>query len=181
MSSTNKGFLVVVIAALASLVLVATATTQSYAQNEKYRAKLDGNNEVPAVNTTAEGVINFKAKNDMLTWKMNVTGANDATGVNIHKGKAGEKGEIVVDLMKVSKHSDNPKGMTMRGNVTESSLKGSMAGKTIADLKTAIANGDVYVNLKTQDHPDGLMRGQIKLKGTNATDSSVTGSTNSTS
>ena len=181
MSSTNKGYLVVVIAALTSLVLVATATTQSYAQNEKYRAKLDGNNEVPAVNTTAEGVINFKTKNDMLTWKMNVTGANDATGVNIHKGKAGEKGEIVVDLMKVSKHSDNPKGMTMRGNVTESSLKGSMAGKTIADLKTAIANGDVYVNLKTQDHPDGLMRGQIKLKGTNATDSSVTDSTNSTS
>ena len=181
MSSTNKGYLVVVIAALVSLVLVATATTQSYAQNEKYRAKLDGNNEVPAVNTTAEGVINFKTKNDMLTWKMNVTGANDATGVNIHKGKAGEKGEIVVDLMKVSKHSDNPKGMTMRGNVTESSLKGSMAGKTIADLKTAIANGDVYVNLKTQDHPDGLMRGQIKLKGTNATDSSVTDSTNSTS
>ena len=181
MSSTNKGYLVVVIAALASLVLVATATTQSYAQNEKYRAKLDGNNEVPAVNTTAEGIINFKTKNDMLTWKMNVTGANDATGVNIHKGKAGEKGEIVVDLMKVSKHSDNPKGMTMRGNVTESSLKGSMAGKTIADLKTAIANGDVYVNLKTQDHPDGLMRGQIKLKGTNATDSSVTDSTNSTS
>ncbi|MGA9929277.1 MAG: CHRD domain-containing protein [Nitrososphaeraceae archaeon] len=181
MSSTNKGYLVVVIAALASLVLVATATTQSYAQNEKYRAKLDGNNEVPAVNTTAEGVINFKTKNDMLTWKMNVTGANDATGVNIHKGKAGEKGEIVVDLMKVSKHSDNPKGMTMRGNVTESSLKGSMAGKTIADLKTAIANGDVYINLKTQDHPDGLMRGQIKLKGSNATDSSVTDSTNSTS
>ena len=181
MSSTNKGYLVVVIAALASLVLVATATTQSYAQNEKYRAKLDGNNEVPPINSTAEGVINFKTKNDMLTWKMNVTGANDATGVNIHKGKAGEKGEIVVDLMKVSKHSDNPKGMTMRGNVTESSLKGSMEGKTIADLKTAIANGDVYVNLKTQDHPDGLMRGQIKLKGSNATDSSVTDSTNSTS
>ena len=182
MSSTNKGYLVVVIVALASLVLVATATTQSYAQNEKYRAKLDGNNEVPAVNSTAEGVINFKTKNDMLTWKMNVTGANDPTGINIHKGKAGEKGEIVVDLMKVSKHSDNPKGMTMRGNVSESSLMGSMAGKTIADLKTAIANGDVYVNLKTQDHPDGLMRGQIKLKGDNATSSAnATSSTNSTS
>ena len=182
MSSTNKGYLVVVIATLTSLVLVATATTQSYAQNEKYRAKLDGNNEVPAVNTTAEGVINFKAKNDMLTWKMNVTGANDATGVNIHKGKAGEKGEIVVNFMKVSKHSDNPKGMTMRGNVTESSLKGSMAGKTIADLKTAIANGDVYVNLKTQDHPDGLMRGQVKLKGDNVRSSAnARSSTNSTS
>lgn len=172
--------LIAMAVALGSLVLA--AANSSYAQNEKYRAKLDGNNEVPPINSTAEGVINFKTKNDMLTWKMNVTGANDPTGINIHKGKAGEKGEIVVDLMKVSKHSDNPKGMTMRGNVTESSLMGSMAGKTIADLKTAIANGDVYVNLKTQDHPDGLMRGQIKLKGDNATSSAnATSSTNSTS
>ena len=170
--------MIVLAAALATLVITAT---QSYAQNEKYRAKLDGNNEVPAVNTTSEGVINFKTKNDMLTWKMNVTGTNDATGVNIHKGKAGENGEVVVDLMKVSKHSDNPKGMTMRGNVTDSSLTGSMAGQTIADLKTAMANGDTYVNLKTQDHPDGLLRGQIKLKGDNATSSgNVTSSTNST-
>ena len=181
MSWTNKGYFVVVAAALVSLILVATATTQSYAQNEKYRAKLDGNNEVPPVNSTAEGVINFKTKNDMLTWKMNVTGTNDATGVNIHKGKAGENGDVVVDLLKVSKHSDTPKGMTMRGNVTDSSLTGSMAGQTIADLKTAMANGDTYINLKTQDHPDGLLRGQIKLKGDNATSSgNATSSTNST-
>ena len=81
----------------------------------------------------------------------------------------------------VSKHSDNPKGMTMRENVTDSSLTGSMAGQTIADLKTAMANGDMYVNLKTQDHPDGEIRGQIKLKGDNATSSAnVTSSTNST-
>ena len=122
MSWTNKGYFVVVVAALASLILVATATTQSYAQNEKYRAKLDGNNEVPPVNTTSEGVINFKTKSGMMTWKMNVTGINDATGANIHKGKIGEKGDIVVDLMKVSKHSDTPKGMIMRGNVTDVKL-----------------------------------------------------------
>jgi CHRD domain len=163
-------------------ILVLAATNSSYTQNEKYRAKLDGNNEVPAVNTTSEGVINFKTKNDILTWKMNVIGTNDATGVNIHKGKAGENGEVIVDLMKVSKRSDTPKGMTMRGNVTDASLTGSMAGQTIADLKSALANGDTYVNLKTQDHPDGLMRGQIKFKGSNATSSANTTSlTNSTS
>jgi hypothetical protein len=171
-----------IVLAVAMTSLVVTTATSSYAQNEKYRAKLDGNNEVPPLNSTAEGVINFKTKNDMLTWKMNVTGTNDATGVNIHKGKAGENGEIIVDLMKVSKHSDTPKGMTMRGNVTDSSLTGSMAGQTIADLKTAMANGDTYINLKTQDHPDGLLRGQIKLKGDNATSSgNATSSTNSTS
>ena len=172
--------LIAMAVALGSLVLA--AANSSYAQNEKYRARLDGNNEVPVVKTTAEGVINFKTKSGMMTWKMNVTGINDARAANIHQGEVGEKGDVVVDLMKVSKHSDSPKGMTMRGNVTESSLMGSMAGKTIADLKTAIANGDVYVNLKTQDHPDGLMRGQIKLKGDNATSSAnATSSTNSTS
>ena len=180
MSKIRTIYIMVLAVALTSLVV--TTATSSYAQNEKYRAKLDGNNEVPPVNSTAEGVINFKTKNDMLTWKMNVTGTNDATGVNIHKGKAGENGEIIVNIMKVSKHSDNPKGMTMRGNVTDSSLTGSMAGQTIADLKTAMANGDMYVNLKTQDHPDGVLRGQIKLKGDNATSSgNATGSTNSTS
>ena len=166
--------------ALVSLILVATATTQSYAQNEKYRAKLDGNNEVPPVNTTSEGVINFKTKSGMMTWKMNVTGMNDATGANIHQGKVGEKGDIIVDLMKVSKHKDTAKGMLMRGNVTDASLTGAMEGKTLAYLQTAIANGDTYVNLATSDHPDGEIRGQVKLKGSNATDSSVTDSTNST-
>lgn len=150
-------------------------------QNEKYRAKLDGKNEVPSVETTSEGVINFKTKNDMLTWKMNVIGISDATGAHIHKGKVGENGEAV-DLLKVSKHSDNPNGMIMRGNVTDSSFIGSMQGQTVADLKTAIASGDTYVDLETASHPDGELRGQIKLKGDNTTSSAnATSLTNSTS
>lgn len=180
MSQTRTMWMIVLGAALASLVI--TATNSSYAQNENYRAKLDGNKEVPPVKTTAEGVINFKTKGDMLTWKINVTGISDATGVHIHKGKIGENGEAVVDLLKVSKHSDNPKGMTMRGNITDSSLTGSMAGKTISDLKAAMATGDLYVNLDTASHPDGELRGQIKLKGDNSTSSAnATSSTNSTS
>ena len=86
----------------------------------------------------------------------------------------------MVDLLKFSKHSATPKGMIMRGNVTDSSLTGPMAGQTLADLQTAIANGDTYVNLATSDHPDGEIRGQVKLKGSNTTDSSVIDSTNST-
>ena len=162
MSWTNKGYFVVVAAALVSLILVATTTTQSYAQNEKYRAKLDGNNEVPAVNTTSEGVINFKTKNGMMTWKMNVTGITDATGVHIHQGKIGENGDIVVDLLKVSKHKDKGSGMIMRGNVTDSVLTGPMAGQTLADLQTAMTSGDTYVNVHTDDHPDGEIRGQLE-------------------
>ncbi len=178
MAQIKNIFLVVVGVALASLMF--TGTNTSYAQNEKYRAKLDGNNEVPPVNSTAEGVINFKTKGDMLTWKANITGINDATGGHIHQGKAGENGDVIVDLLKVSKHSDNPKGMSLRGNVTASSLQGAMQGKTIDDLKTAMGSGDTYVNFHTSDHPDGLLRGQVKLKGSNATDSTTATVGNST-
>lgn len=170
--------MVVVAVAITSLIF---STANSYAQNEKYRARLDGDNEVPPVKTTSEAVINFKTKGDAMTWKMNVTGFSDATGANIIKGKIGQSKDVVVDLLKVSKHSDNPKGMTMRGNITASSLTGSLSGKTLDDLKTAMAGNDTFVNIHTKAHPDGEIAGIIKVKGagSNAT-TTTTAATNST-
>jgi CHRD domain-containing protein len=169
MSYTKYMYLIVVASALTSLILV--GATSAYAQNEKYRAKLDGNNEVPPQDTPAEGVINFKTKDDMLTWKANITGLSEATGFHIHQGASGQNGDVIVDLLKQSKHSDTPKGMMIRGNVSAASLQGPMQGKTLEDLKAAMGSGNTYVNLHTTDHPDGLIRGQLKQKGTNATDS----------
>jgi Cu/Zn superoxide dismutase len=106
----QKGCLIVLGVAKASLVL--TATNSLYAQNE--RAKMRGNSEVPPVTTSAEGDINFKSKNGMLTWKMNVTGIPDATGAHIHKGKIGTNGDVVFDPLKVSKHSSTPQGYNFK-------------------------------------------------------------------
>ncbi|MGB7707273.1 MAG: CHRD domain-containing protein [Nitrososphaeraceae archaeon] len=166
---------VIISAALFFLILL--GTTDTYAQNEKFRAKLDGNNEVPPVDTPAEGVINFKTKDDIMTWKMNVTGITDATALNIYQGMGTENGEPIVDLMKSSKHSDNPIGMTMRGNFTDSNLQGPMEGKSVEDLKAETGSGNTYVNVHTTDHPDGMIRGQIKIKGT---DDTTTASLNNT-
>jgi hypothetical protein len=178
MGHTRNISLLVLGAAMVSLIF---AINSSYAQNEKYRAKLDGDNEIPPVNTTSEAVINFKTKGDAMTWKMNVTGIADATGANIIKGKIGQSKDVVVDLLKVSKHSDNPKGMTMRGNITGSGLTGSLSGKTLDDLKTAMAGNDTFVNIHTKAHPDGEIAGIIKVKGagSNAT-TTTTAETNST-
>jgi CHRD domain-containing protein len=169
MSYTKYMYLIVVASALTSLILV--GATSAYAQNEKYRAKLDGGNEVPPVETPAEAVINFKTKADMLTWKMNVTGLSDATGLSIRQGGADQNGDVILDLLKASKHSETPKGMILRGNVTAANLQGPMQGKTLEDLKTAMASGEAYISLDTTDHPDGMIRGQLKQKGANATTS----------
>ncbi len=161
---------VVIAAALISLMLIGVTTTYAQdTQNDKFRAKLDANNEVPPVNSTAEGVINFKTKDDILTWKMNVTGITDATDLKIYQGMKTENGQAIVDLMKSSKHSDRVDGMQMRGNFTDSDLQGPMEGKTLDDLKTAMGSGNTYVNVHTTDHPDGMIRGQIKVKGTDDT------------
>jgi len=37
-----------------------------------------------------------------------------------------------------------------------------------------MGNGDTYVNVHTADHPDGMIRGELKLKGSNSTNSADT-------
>src|ERR1044071_4289717 len=140
MSKTLCLYSVIISAALISLMLA--GMTNAYALGEKFRAKLDGNNEVPPVDTPAEGVITFKTKGDVLTWKLNVTGITDATALKIYQS------------------------MKMRGNITDSDLEGALDGKTMDDLKTELGGGNAYVNLHTADHPDGMIRGQTQLKGT---------------
>jgi hypothetical protein len=36
-----------------------------------------------------------------------------------------------------------------------------MKGKPIADLVIAMQSGETYVNVQTEDHPEGELRGQI--------------------
>jgi hypothetical protein len=59
------------------------------------------------------------------------------------------------------KVNDVSYGMTIRGNISDSSLKGPMEGKTLEDLVTAMDSGQTYVNIHTAQHPDGEIRGQI--------------------
>lgn len=172
-------YYVIIAVALISLMLVGTTSTSAQ-QNERFRAKMDANNEIPPVNSTAEGVINFKPKDDILTWKMNVTGITDATALKIYQGMKTENGQAIVDLMKSSKHSDTATGMQMRGNITDSNFVGTMQGKTMDDLKAELGGGNTYVNLHTSEHPDGMIRGQVKIKGTDDSSTATMNMTEST-
>jgi len=83
-------------------------------------------------------------------------------------------------LMKSSKHSDTATGMQMRGNITDSNFVGTMQGKTIDDLKAELGGGNTYVNLHTSEHPDGMIRGQVKIKGTDDSSTATMNMTEST-
>ena len=162
--------LILITATLFSLMLVAAVNSNlTYAQNEKFKAKLKAESEVPPVNSSATGKAKFKVKDDVITTNINVTGLTDITAASINAGAEGQNGEPVVDLLKTGNQSNAGERIIVKGEITASDLQGPMSGKTLQDLQTAMGNEETYVNIQTSDNPDGKIRGQIKVSGSNAT------------
>ena len=165
----------IIIGALISLVLVSTTYSNFvYAQN-KFRAKLDANNEVPPVNSTAEGVATFKVKDDAIKSKINITGITDVSGAQILMGKIGQNGDPIVDLLKTGEKTETTDGVAIKGNFTASDFEGSMQGKDLSALESAMATNQTYVNIMTSDHPDGEASGHIYSKGSTTGTQDTTG------
>lgn len=157
--------LVIITSALLSLLLVSTTYSNFvYAQN-KFRAKLDGNNEVPPVDSKTEGVATFKIKDDAIKSKINLTGIADVSGAQIFMGKIGQDGDPIVDLLKTGDKTESPGGVAIKGNFTASDFEGSMTGKDLSALQSAMSANQTYVNIMTSDHPDGEVGGHIYAKG----------------
>jgi hypothetical protein len=157
-----------------SALLTLPTVDQIYAVKRIYDAPLSGENEVPPVQSSATGLAEFTPPvNDTIKYRINITGIFNATGAHIHTGQAGENGEVIADLLTSMKVNDVSYGMTIRGNLSDSSLKGPMEGKTLEDLVAAMDSGETYVNVHTAEHPDGEIRGQIinteKAESTNST------------
>jgi hypothetical protein len=139
----------------------------AYATVAGFNVQLAGSEEVPPVDTKATGSAEFKARHfDSIYYSVNVSNIDKVTAAHIHSGKTGENGPIVVTLFKTeSPSSEVMNGILTRGNITNTDLEGPMAGKTLIDLKKAMELGETYVNVHTEEHPNGEIRGQIKGGG----------------
>ncbi|HZL24628.1 MAG TPA: CHRD domain-containing protein, partial [Nitrososphaeraceae archaeon] len=115
----------------------------------------------------ATGSAEFKAPHfDSIYYSVNVSNIDKVTAAHIHSGKTGENGPIVVTLFKTeSPSSEVMNGILTSGNITNADLEGPMAGKTLIDLNKAMELGETYVNVHTEEHPNGEIRGQIKGAG----------------
>lgn len=154
---------ILVLAVSLSALLTLPTVDQIYAVKRIYDAPLSGENEVPPVQSSATGLAEFTPPvNDTIKYRINITGISNATGAHIYSGQASENGEVIADLLTdTSKNNDVSYGMTIRGNLSDSSLKGPMEGKTLEDLVAAMDSGETYVNVHTAEHPDGEIRGQV--------------------
>jgi hypothetical protein len=97
------------------------------------------------------------------------------TAAHIYTGNKGENGESIVDLLKSGNQSETQGRIIIKGEITPSDLQGAMAGKTLKDLQMAMGTEETYVNVHTSEHPDGEIRGQIKVSGGNATETGLKG------
>lgn len=132
-----------------------------------FRTHLQGDNEVPAVETNAQGQATFKVSKDgnSISYKLIVSNIENVMMAHIHNAPAGENGGVVVWL-----YPDAPppaliegrfQGVLAEGTFTADDLVGSMAGQSLDDLIEEIKAGNTYVNVHTTQVPSGEIRGQI--------------------
>ena len=151
--------IVVTIATIGVVTVTITGSPNSvFAQQpQKIVMNLSGSEEVPPVQTEATGVAEFTPGEDSVAYSINATNIEGVTAGHIHLGKQGENGPVVVTLFKY----DSPMNeVSESGTFTADKFEGPLAGKQLSDLAIAGANGTLYVNIHTQQNPNGEIRGQ---------------------
>lgn len=125
--------------------LLAGWSTLLYAENIK--VYLSGKDEVPPVNTAASGGGTLSiVPNKTLSGSIRTSGVA-ATMAHIHLGAPGENGPVVV---KLNKAADNVWTIPEDAKLTDEAYKAFEAGK-------------LYVNVHSEAHPAGELRGQLEI------------------
>jgi hypothetical protein len=155
------------------LILVAVSATaatttisSSYAQTipSTFHAILEGDEEVPPVDSDAQGAAIFRTSNDgtELNYTLIVANIEDVTAAHIHLAPRGENGDIVAFLFDPEEPTEGrTNGVLAEGTITSEDLVGPLAEATLSELIDEMEAGNTYVNVHTVEHPSGEIRGQI--------------------
>lgn len=162
----KKYRVLIIFTVIALLLTVSAAAAQTEQKN--FRASLKGRNEVPAVDTNAQGEAIFKLNEagDEISYKLIAANIENVLQAHIHLAPAGVNGGVVVWLYP---ESGPPAelipgrfdGVLAEGTITEADLVGDLTGMTLDDLLAAMRSGGTYVNIHTLQFPPGEIRGQI--------------------
>lgn len=129
-----------------------------------YTAPLSGENEIPPVSTSASGTLTLTVAEGGASVKyvLKVSNLTDATVARLHEGKAGASGPTIITLYGGPPKSGDFSGVLAQGTFAAAELQGPLQGKKVADLEALIKSGRVYLNVGSNAHIYGEIRGQVK-------------------
>jgi CHRD domain len=116
------------------------------AQSAEIAVKLTGDQEVPAVASSATGVGSIVIKNDKSVSGSIKTVGIDGTVAHIHLGEPGKNGPPIITLTKTA---DNTWSVPAGAQLTDDQYK-------------SFKEGNLYVNVHSAEHKGGEIRTQLK-------------------
>lgn len=153
----------VVLAALLMLAL-GLAAPAAAASQRNFRAHLAGRNEVPPVNTRAQGQATFQLgkEGSELTYKLIVANIENVFAAHIHCAPAGVNGPVGVTLFLGTPAGGRFDGVLAQGTITSPDSGNACGWTTLQAVLDAIVDEGAYVNVHTNPgFPGGEIRGQI--------------------
>ena len=131
-------------------------------------AHLTGENEIPAIDTRAQGQVIFKLNEEdqTISYKLIVSNMEDVIAAHIHCGDASvARGSVIVDLYTGGLPGIDVNGILAEGVITEADIKAthtSCPGEiNFTDLVNLLRTSNAYVNVHTDAVRSGAIRGQI--------------------
>lgn len=135
---------------------------------QSYSAELTGDEQVPPVETNASGHATFEvdAEQGEDHYKVHIDFICNATQAHIHLGEPGENGPVIAWLYPEDQQEPELiegrfEGTLAEGTLTEDDLVGPLEGASFEEAIETVAAEGAYVNVHTEQYPEGEIRGQI--------------------
>jgi hypothetical protein len=149
-----------------TLGVIAPVPNQATAQEpgvQEFDAILTSAAEVPPVQSSASGFAELEVEegSDNMEYGIIAINIDKVTKAHIHQGSSSEAGPVVATLFNPSTPTGPITEELTAGSITSANLEGPLQGKQLSDLIALIQNGQAYVNVHTEQNPDGEIRGTI--------------------
>lgn len=153
-------------AVVGTLGVIAPLPNQATAQEpgvQEFDAILTSAAEVPPVQSSASGFAELEVEegSDNMEYGIIAINIDKVTKAHIHQGSSSEAGPVVATLFNASTPTGPTSGELTDGFITSANLEGPLQGKQLSDLIALMQNGQAYVNVHTEQNPDGEIRGTI--------------------
>jgi hypothetical protein len=139
-STLRKSLLAV---ALSCAGILATGAAPSFAKD--MALTLAGDQEVPAVTTTASGTGTITVNDDKSVSGSVMTKGINASAAHIHEGAKGKNGPVIIPL---TKSGDNTFTVPAGTKLTDAQME-------------SLKSGNLYVNVHSAANPNGEIRAQL--------------------